>query len=239
MRKVPVIVSMTSWPARINHVAFTVYMMLSQTVRPDKIIINLSQKEFPNKLRDLPKELVNTIYACKEVEIVWHNNNTRAFKKVIPTIMRYKNIDCWVISVDDDWQYSNTYVANMVSYAEESPFQCITPGDWGLWPQGYAMIYNPIWFRNELLWKYSQADADTIIASDWFIWANLFSNGITMRAVPEIKHLIKPMICEKPLGNVYGNVSKKQRAAYISGWMKKHGFNKPLQWPLLNGIKIN
>ena len=53
-----VIVSLTSWKKRIQNVHIILYSILSGTYIPDKIVINLSEDEFPLKETELPSELL-------------------------------------------------------------------------------------------------------------------------------------------------------------------------------------
>ena len=53
-----VIISLTSYPARIDTVHLTIRSILRQTVQADKILLWLSIEEFPNKYADLPQNLL-------------------------------------------------------------------------------------------------------------------------------------------------------------------------------------
>lgn len=53
-----VIVSMTSYPARISNVGKSIYLLLTKQIRkPDEIHLWLAEPEFPNKEKDLPQDL--------------------------------------------------------------------------------------------------------------------------------------------------------------------------------------
>lgn len=53
-----VIVSMTSYPARISNVEKSIYLLLTKQIRkPDEIHLWLAEPEFPNKEKDLPQDL--------------------------------------------------------------------------------------------------------------------------------------------------------------------------------------
>jgi hypothetical protein len=56
-----IIVSFTSWKKRIHLCLNTFKQMLKQTMLPDKIILNLSIEEFPNKESELPQDLVEFV----------------------------------------------------------------------------------------------------------------------------------------------------------------------------------
>jgi hypothetical protein len=107
-----IIVSLTSWKKRINNVSAVINSLLNQTLKPDKIILNLSYDEFQNKEKDLPAELLsikNDIF-----EINWVKENTNVFKKIIPTIQKFYGKEYILFSCDDDWIYGNHYIEKML-----------------------------------------------------------------------------------------------------------------------------
>lgn len=122
-----IIVTFTSWKKRIHLCAHTVDLMLNQTIKPDKIILNLSEEEFQRKEEELPKELVekqNNIF-----EIYWVKENTKAFKKVIPTLKRYPN-DI-IISIDDDIEYPKNSIESLYdTYLKSERNNPISAGTW-------------------------------------------------------------------------------------------------------------
>ena len=101
-----IIVSFTSWKKRIDNCVYTVNLMMNQTLKPDKIVLNLSTDEFPNKEEELPKELVDK--QDDIFEIFWVKENTKVYKKIIPTLERFPN-DV-IISIDDDIEYPKNYI---------------------------------------------------------------------------------------------------------------------------------
>ena len=48
-RKQKIIISLTTYPERINNIQYTIYSLLTQTLKADEIILWLSDDEFPNK----------------------------------------------------------------------------------------------------------------------------------------------------------------------------------------------
>lgn len=54
-----IIVSLTSFPARINIVVKTIKTLLTQTLKPDAVILWLAPEQFPNGEKDLPQELLD------------------------------------------------------------------------------------------------------------------------------------------------------------------------------------
>ena len=104
-----IIISFTSWKKRIDRVCHSIDLMLSQTIKPDKIILNLSSDEFPKKEQELPKcvlDKINDIF-----EIFWIKENVKVYKKIIPSLIRFPN-DV-VIAIDDDIEYPKDYVETL------------------------------------------------------------------------------------------------------------------------------
>lgn len=65
----PLIVSMASYPPRIKTVSHCIRGLLTQSVRPDRILVWLYEGEFPNGRDDLPRDLLDLEDGI--VEICW------------------------------------------------------------------------------------------------------------------------------------------------------------------------
>ena len=105
----PVVVSLTSYPARINTVHKTIESLLSQTFKADKIILNLGEDKFPNKEKDLPKELLDLV--PKGLEINWCID-IRSYTKLLPVLKKHP--DSIIITVDDDLLYPKHLIRKLV-----------------------------------------------------------------------------------------------------------------------------
>jgi len=114
-----IIVSMTSWPKRINNVPKVLKSIINQTTPPDLIELNLCETEFPNKENDLPNELNSLLNKYKKIEINWIKNNTYTFKKIIPTLKKFYGNNYYLLSIDDDWIYRNDYISMMINYLNQ------------------------------------------------------------------------------------------------------------------------
>lgn len=107
-----IVVTMTSWKNRIFLVNNVIKNMLSQTLEPNKIVLNLSINEFPNQELSLPKDLVKTIHENSNIcEIYWVKENYKQFKKLVHTLDRFPN-DI-IISIDDDFPYPSNFVETL------------------------------------------------------------------------------------------------------------------------------
>lgn len=96
-----IIVSLTTYPGRITTVASVIENMIYQTVAPDMVVLCLSEKNFPNKLEDLPVRLLKLMRHGLTIE--WSEEDIRSYKKIIPVLKQFEN-DI-VITVDDDLKY--------------------------------------------------------------------------------------------------------------------------------------
>jgi len=106
-----IIVSLTSYPARIDTVNQTIESLLNQTLKADRVILWLAPEQFPNKEEDLPQQLLDL--TSKGLTIDWYHD-IKSYKKLIPTLKKYP--DAVIITVDDD----NIYQPNCLKKLYES-----------------------------------------------------------------------------------------------------------------------
>lgn len=101
MNKDTLIISMTSFPPRINAAAKAWNSVLMQNVDRNlyHCVLVLCDKEFPNKEQDLPNEL-RLLIDNGLIEVIWYPNNIRSHKKLIPTLKKYPNNP--ILVIDDD-----------------------------------------------------------------------------------------------------------------------------------------
>jgi hypothetical protein len=119
-----IIITMTSWPKRIKNVEKTLKTILENSVLPEKIIVNLSTEEFPGKESNLPSGLILLAQKNPMIEFHWLKHNTTVWKKIIPTIIRFKNAN--VICIDDDRLYPKNFIATFKEAASKYPSGPIT-----------------------------------------------------------------------------------------------------------------
>lgn len=107
-RSPKIILSLTTYPKRILSAAKTINTLLRQTVKPDKLILWLSQKEFPNKENDLPDDILN----LKQfgLEIKWCEY-MRSYQKLIPSLKEFPN-DI-IVTADDDMMYEPDWLESL------------------------------------------------------------------------------------------------------------------------------
>lgn len=111
-----IIVSLTSFPARIGTVHETIETLINQTYKPDKILLWLGEEQFPNRDKDLPEALLSL--TNKGLEICYCKD-IRSYKKLIPTLKKYPN-DI-IVTVDDDILYNSDWLEKLVSAYHKNP----------------------------------------------------------------------------------------------------------------------
>ena len=76
-----IVVSLTSFPARINKVWMTIDSLMRQTVAPSSINLYLSEEDFPQKEKSLGTNLLR--FKKYGLNIVWVKDNLRPHKKYL------------------------------------------------------------------------------------------------------------------------------------------------------------
>ena len=116
-----IIVSLTSWEKRIPYINISLESILNQNLKPDSIELNLAEEEFPNREKSLPTNIQEFLKKHKNIiNVNWVYKNTRTFKKIIPTLLKYQNKeDYYIVSIDDDLIYRNDYIEMMVNYIQQ------------------------------------------------------------------------------------------------------------------------
>lgn len=117
-KTIPVIISLTSYPARINTVHQTIESLLKQNVIAEKIVLALGEDKFLNKEGDLPESLLNLI--PKGLEILWCKDE-RSFTKYIPALKKFP--DRIIVTADDDILYPTDWLNRLYkSYLKKPNF---------------------------------------------------------------------------------------------------------------------
>lgn len=118
------IVSMTSHPPRIGTTYLAIESLLRQSVKPNRIILNLALEDFPEGIDDskMPQSL--KILRERGLEIRFSDINYRVATKIIPTYVAFP--EATIITADDDriyhpdlikslWEQHQKYPANIIS----------------------------------------------------------------------------------------------------------------------------
>jgi len=110
------IVSLTTFPKRINYVWLTVESILRQKCKPDAIILWLSEQEFDKK-KSLPKNLLKLEKRGLKIKFV--EDNLMPHKKYYYTLKRYPKAN--IITIDDDVIYPPSLIAELKKCHKQHP----------------------------------------------------------------------------------------------------------------------
>jgi len=114
--RVSIIVSLTTFPARVNKVWMVIESVLRQDTLPDRIILWLSEEQF-SSLSDVPKKLLKL--QQRGLEIIIRPGDLRSHKKYYYAIELYpKDV---VITIDDDMFYPSNTLSELLSLSEKYP----------------------------------------------------------------------------------------------------------------------
>lgn len=172
-------ITLTSWKGRIKNIITVLDSIAANNVAVE-VELNLSEEEFTNKEKDLPEDLLN--YSKLPLKIFWVGRNTKSFKKLIPTMMRHYNENCFIITVDDDVIYENDFIEKFVKAAQENPEAIISNNMCrGCYQSqqcvnGALTLYRPKFFTPFLWEGLIQVVVDTN-EDDWWYSFNLWLFG--------------------------------------------------------------
>jgi hypothetical protein len=126
-----VVVSLTSWRGRIYSeiVQLVLFSLLKQKTKYRyKVVLVLSEEEFPRKEAELPENIVKMAEKVEYMEILWTYRNTRALKKLDPTMAAYPDLP--VITTDDDIIVKEDFVETFMDMHNRYPKDIIYAHVW-------------------------------------------------------------------------------------------------------------
>lgn len=110
------IVSLTSFPERMYEIHYTLYSLLTQSVKPDEVVLWLAKEQFPNGEKDIPQIVLDlqknglTIKWCEDL---------RSYKKLLPSLKEYP--DDIIVIVDDDIYYPQNWLEKLYKEHLKTP----------------------------------------------------------------------------------------------------------------------
>lgn len=119
-REKKIIVSFTSFPARMDYVWIIFECLVRQTVKPDEVILYLSKEQFPT-MDSLPMHLIEQTKRGLTIQLC--EGDLRSHKKYHYAFRDYP--DDFVITVDDDLFYEPAMIENLMKKHKEFPVDVI------------------------------------------------------------------------------------------------------------------
>ena len=99
----PLVVSLTSYPARFGTLALTLQGILRQSVRPDRVILWIAEGDFDRVSQDVLSVPELEVRTCPD----W-----RSYKKIVPTLIHHPN--AFIVTADDDVYYAADWLEGLV-----------------------------------------------------------------------------------------------------------------------------
>ena len=115
-RPYKIVLSLTTFPARIHDVPTTILSLLQQTYKPDKVVLWLTNEEFPNQEKGLPRRLLRLKKYGLDIQF---RGNLRAHTKYYYAMKEHP--DDIVITVDDDIHYPHDLVEKLYRCHQRHP----------------------------------------------------------------------------------------------------------------------
>ena len=106
-----IIVTLTTWNKRIGNIPAVLETIFNQTLPPDLVVLNIAFDE------TIPLHVQKYIDS-RPIE-VFRVADTKAYKKILPTLKRYPN-DC-IINIDDDWIYPLGMIEDFINVHTKHP----------------------------------------------------------------------------------------------------------------------
>ncbi len=157
MEQLDCVVSVTTWKGRINDedTYMSLFSLINQKTKYKfKVVLTLSKEEFPNQYNDLP-ETLKLMYDNHSIDIIWADNNYKAFKKLFPIMHLY---DCPILTTDDDILCHEGIVERFMDEHQKTPKcvlsetgiircgLCLT-GGFRLFPKDSLLDISPDYFK--------------------------------------------------------------------------------------------
>lgn len=141
-RKDGIVVSLTTIPSRIESLWITMDSLFRQKMRPDVIVLVLTEEEFPGGMSELPESLTRLQeYGLK---IVFAPENLLCHNKYRWSFRNYAGAD--IITVDDDCYYKRDMIARLMDLSRKYPGSVCC---------NIAAIIDPEHFHEYKAWKKS------------------------------------------------------------------------------------
>ena len=113
-RVIDLVITLTSYPARISTLPETLISLLDQNLKPEKVILWLAKEQFPNGEKDLSEKILNL--QKFGLEIRW-TRDLKSYKKLIPALEQEPNKI--YVTADDDIFYPKHWLKELYKAYEK------------------------------------------------------------------------------------------------------------------------
>jgi len=122
-----IVVSLTSYPARINRTWLTIETILRQSLKPSKLVLWLSKNQFPGELKDVPKRIVQQMARGLDIQFV--EGDIRSHKKYYYAFHQYPQNPIFLI--DDDILFPSVILSDSYLLLEKNRDSVVA--NFGFW----------------------------------------------------------------------------------------------------------
>ena len=149
IKKIPIIVSLTTSPKRINNIKIVIDQILNQTIPPDYIYLNLPKvfKRTGETFKDIPNFLIHPKIKIKFVEDIG------PITKILPTLQDNLHDDTLVISIDDDIYYGNNMIEVLCKLHNKFPNTVINGSNMNIYIYTLSNLLNFLKINNIILYE--------------------------------------------------------------------------------------
>lgn len=112
-----VVVSFTSYPARIRLAAAAAASLLRQSAKPDAVVLWLDEAEFPRRDADLPPVFADL--RQRGLLVLWCRPGLRSYKKLVPSIETWP--EALLVTADDDIFYPPDWLSGLLAVHRSHP----------------------------------------------------------------------------------------------------------------------
>lgn len=136
-----IIVTVASFDKRVKNWIQVLTSMLNQTLPPDRIILNLAIKNFPNLEEDFPEDVSSFLQKHKDIiEIYWYTKDYISWKKHLHTIEVTDDNDL-IVCIDDDKIYADYFIERLymsyIHYGKQFPVTVSAGDGWHYNSEGH------------------------------------------------------------------------------------------------------
>jgi hypothetical protein len=221
------VVSLTSFPARIKHAWISIETVFRQNFRPSKVVLVLAADEFPGKV--LPKLIREQ--EERGLESLWVRKNIGSYKKLFPTRSDFPKAS--IVTIDDNLFHEPWLLARLVDAADANPSAIVGHRGWVVcwngstlapyadWPSanrqtpshrvfltsGAGMLFPPGALSNRLLLGIDLAEKLCPQADDIWYWGVAAVSGAPMICLGN--HALRPIRAQRKTPQLKpGNVNQ-------------------------------
>ena len=233
------IVSLTSFPARINNAWIPIEAMLRQDTPPSKVVLVLNEDDFRG--HKLPRTIRRQLR--RGLEILWIRRDMRSYGKLLPVLKAYP--DAPIVTIDDDILYEPWRLGALTRAAAETPGTIVGHRGWEIRIENGRILPYRDWDEADtaspsdrvlltgvgaILYPPGVFDPDTLddpegiarlcpTADDIWFWAHARARGVPVRCLGH--HGIRELLAQRNTPhlmsrNVFGNGNDVQFANVVA-----------------------